>query len=279
MRAPGETPGTFALESAMDELAVALKMDPVALRLANHADLHPENQKAGGKQHLKECYEMGKEKFRLDEAIGRTAQHEAHRRPTDRLGNGHRDVPGYQFPGTARIRLMSDGAAGFEPSAPAPRTTWHRRVHGLHADPAGAVGLPVEKVKFELGDSALAGAPVCRGLLQPPGVGQALSVAADALKAALLKLATDGNASSKLSGVKPSEAVFREQLMAQDDSSRSESLASLSLARIELTLKASVHRPARRASSTPPPTRLKVRTTRPIKGSMRFSRSARTSSK
>lgn len=41
MRAPGECPGTYALECAMDELAFALKMDPVALRLANHADQHP----------------------------------------------------------------------------------------------------------------------------------------------------------------------------------------------------------------------------------------------
>src|SRR5204862_8142041 len=41
MRAPGECPGTYALESAMDELAYALKMDPVALRLANHPDNHP----------------------------------------------------------------------------------------------------------------------------------------------------------------------------------------------------------------------------------------------
>ncbi|MDP9098541.1 MAG: molybdopterin-dependent oxidoreductase [Verrucomicrobiota bacterium] len=63
MRAPGECPGTYALECALDELAIALKMDPVALRLANHADNHPTKNLPFSAKHLKEAYQLGAEKF------------------------------------------------------------------------------------------------------------------------------------------------------------------------------------------------------------------------
>src|SRR4029079_6305123 len=58
MRAPGECPGTYALECALDELAVALKMDPVALRLANHADKHPTKNLPFSAKHLKVVYQL-----------------------------------------------------------------------------------------------------------------------------------------------------------------------------------------------------------------------------
>src|SRR4029079_15895433 len=63
MRAPGESTGTFALESAMDELAYALKMDPVALRLKNYAEKDPESGKPWSSKSLRECYGIGGEKF------------------------------------------------------------------------------------------------------------------------------------------------------------------------------------------------------------------------
>ncbi|HEY2713326.1 MAG TPA: molybdopterin cofactor-binding domain-containing protein [Chthoniobacterales bacterium] len=63
MRAPGECPGTYALECAMDELAVALQMDPVELRLTNHADTQPIKGKPFSAKHLKEAYSLGMEKF------------------------------------------------------------------------------------------------------------------------------------------------------------------------------------------------------------------------
>ncbi|HEV8268241.1 MAG TPA: xanthine dehydrogenase family protein molybdopterin-binding subunit, partial [Thermoanaerobaculia bacterium] len=63
MRAPGETPGTFALESAMDELAVLLGMDPIELRRRNHADADPMGGKPFSSKHLDECYALGAERF------------------------------------------------------------------------------------------------------------------------------------------------------------------------------------------------------------------------
>ena len=66
MRAPGEAPGTFAIESAMDELAYALGMDLVALRLKNYAEQNPEDGKPWSSKSLRECYTVASEKFGWD---------------------------------------------------------------------------------------------------------------------------------------------------------------------------------------------------------------------
>lgn len=63
MRGPGAVPGLFALESAMDELALALKMDPVALRLANEPAIDESLKLPFSSRHLKECLSVGAEKF------------------------------------------------------------------------------------------------------------------------------------------------------------------------------------------------------------------------
>src|SRR5207302_5138515 len=63
MRGPGEASGLFALESAMDELAVALDIDPVELRLRNHADVDPEKDLPWSSKSLKECYQMAADRF------------------------------------------------------------------------------------------------------------------------------------------------------------------------------------------------------------------------
>ncbi|MGD0530448.1 MAG: molybdopterin cofactor-binding domain-containing protein, partial [Polyangiaceae bacterium] len=62
-RAPGESTGTFALESAMDELSYALRMDPLELRLRNYAETSPEDGKPWSSKSLRECYRQGAERF------------------------------------------------------------------------------------------------------------------------------------------------------------------------------------------------------------------------
>ena len=62
-RAPGESTGTFALEIAMDELAVKLNMDPIELRLKNYAEKDPTSNKPFSSKHLRECYAQGAERF------------------------------------------------------------------------------------------------------------------------------------------------------------------------------------------------------------------------
>ena len=63
MRAPGAVCGMFALECAMDELAYALKIDPLELRLINYAEFDPESGKPCSSKALRECYRLGAEKF------------------------------------------------------------------------------------------------------------------------------------------------------------------------------------------------------------------------
>ena len=63
MRAPGECPGMWALESAVDELAYALKVDPLALRVTNYAEVRPLDEKPYSSKNLKEAYALGAEKF------------------------------------------------------------------------------------------------------------------------------------------------------------------------------------------------------------------------
>ena len=104
MRAPGEAPGSFALESAMDELAVALGMDPIELRLRNNSTAPPGKDLQWSSKHLDECFRDRRGPLRLG------APHPGgphRRRLARRHGRGHRDVPRAAVPGHGR-----DHAAG-----------------------------------------------------------------------------------------------------------------------------------------------------------------------
>jgi len=108
MRGPGAVPGLFAMESAMDELAIALKMDPVELRLRNE----PVKDEGTGQQfssrHLKECLETGKQKFGWDK---RTPAVGSMRRDGKILGWGMAAASwgAYRFGATATVELCANG--------------------------------------------------------------------------------------------------------------------------------------------------------------------------
>jgi len=117
MRAPGEAPGTFALECAMDELSEALKMDPLQLRLNNYADTHPRRGSLGQLIIFERHTSWGGE-IRLESENADAPQHEIGRGKTHGLGHGTATYPARKFPGTARIRIMADPDGGFAPSEP-----------------------------------------------------------------------------------------------------------------------------------------------------------------
>ena len=93
MRAPGETTGSFALESAMDELAAALKMDPLALRLKNYAEADPQENKPWSSKSLARVLSDRRGEIRLVAAHARAA-FDAQRQHADRHGHGDRDLSG-----------------------------------------------------------------------------------------------------------------------------------------------------------------------------------------
>jgi xanthine dehydrogenase YagR molybdenum-binding subunit len=222
MRAPGETPGSFALESAMDELAYQLGMDPVQLRLANYAEKHPQTGQPWSSKQLRQCYEIGVQKFNW---ATRDPKPGSMRAPDGGLmgwGMATAAYPAMTFPGTARIRLMRDGRDGVVATGAAATQdlgtgTW---TIGMQIT-ASQVGLPIDKVRFELGDSNFPASGVSGGSSTAASITKALSGAAMALRAELLRIAgTDP--SSPLAGLKPNQVVLQgTKLVAASDSSRS----------------------------------------------------------
>jgi xanthine dehydrogenase YagR molybdenum-binding subunit len=109
-RAPGESTGTFALESALDELAYAAGLDPLELRRRNHADRDPENGKPWSSKSLLECYRRGAEKI---EWSRRPPQIRTLRDGRWRIGLGVATTtrPSRQLPAGSRARMLPDGRA------------------------------------------------------------------------------------------------------------------------------------------------------------------------
>jgi xanthine dehydrogenase YagR molybdenum-binding subunit len=118
MRAPGETSGSFALESAMDEMAYALNMDPVALRVKNYAEMEPQENKPWSSKYLNDCYRIGAEKFgwaRRTPKPRSMADGNLPREPERRVGggphfSGWHSHGGVRHPGLGHRHLHRDDA-------------------------------------------------------------------------------------------------------------------------------------------------------------------------
>src|SRR6201998_4533282 len=118
MRAPGEAPGLFALESAMDELAVKLNIDPVEFRVRNYADKDEFDQRPWSSKHLKECYDRGASKFGWS---SRNPKPGATRAPDGKLvglGVATAIYPAGQQPAAAKVILSNDGSIVVQGATP-----------------------------------------------------------------------------------------------------------------------------------------------------------------
>lgn len=221
MRAPGECPGMFALECAMDELAHALGMDPIALRLANHADVHPDTGRPWSSKHLRECYRIGAERFGW---AARTPQPGSMRRDGLLVGFGMAGAfyPAYRFPASARVRIGADGRAVVGTAAHDLGTGAYTVFTQVAAD---ALGLPIERVTIELGDSSLPGGPVAGGSNTTASVSPVVAEAAEHAVAELIHLAV-ADSRSPLHGLREDRVVVRDgRLVSLDDPSRTDSYA------------------------------------------------------
>lgn len=185
MRAPGETPGTYALESALDELAYELKIDPIELRLRNHADIDPDEKLPWSSKSLKECYKLGAEKFGWSQ-----------RNPTPRsmrdgryligMGMASATYPVYRFPAAAMTRILSNGSVLVQSGSHEMGTGTATVMAQVAAD---VLGVPVERIRFELGDTTYPRAPVSGGSATVASVGTAVEGATIAARAKVLQLA------------------------------------------------------------------------------------------
>ncbi len=177
MRAPGESIGTFALESALDELAYELGMDPVELRLRNDPERDPAKGTEFSSRHFKEAYRLGAEKFGWQ---NRPAKPCSMRDGKWLIGQGVGTAfyPAYRFPASAKVRLNADGTAVVQ-SAAQEMGMGTATVQTQHA--AERLGLPMNKVRFEYGDTDLPQAPVAGGSNQTISIALAVQQACDKL--------------------------------------------------------------------------------------------------
>jgi xanthine dehydrogenase YagR molybdenum-binding subunit len=189
MRAPGECPGTFALECAMDELAYALKMDPLKLRLINNSPIHPIKGVPWSTKHLRECYELGAREFGWSKRT-----HEPRSMKDGHLlvgwGVATATYPAIAGRAEVKIQFRADGTAIAKCAAHDLGTGQWTSLTQISAD---AISIPIEKVKFELGDSDLPFGPVAGGWQTTATVGSAIALAAADLKKKLVELGADAN--------------------------------------------------------------------------------------
>jgi xanthine dehydrogenase YagR molybdenum-binding subunit len=201
MRAPGENPGLFALESALDELAYKLNIDPVDLRLINHADRHEPSNLPWSSKYLKECYQVAGEAFGWSRRDPRPG---SMRDGNDLVGWGMATAtyPGIRSPGAAKVRILQDGSAmvssATQDMGGGTYTTMTQVVSAV-------TGIPVNRIQPTLGDSHLPPAPVSGGSMTTASVLPAVKQAAEKALKNLLRAAL-ADAQSPLHG-KPEDAV------------------------------------------------------------------------
>jgi xanthine dehydrogenase YagR molybdenum-binding subunit len=181
MRAPGESTGTFALESAMDELAVALKMDPVQLRLKNYADKDPESGKPWSSKSLRECYALGAERFGWSK---RPMEPRAMRDGNWLVGWGMATAtyPARRNPAAATARMMPDGSVIVRAGSQEIGCGTYTSMSQIAAD---VLGVPVERVRFELGVTDMPENPGSTGSVTAASTGTAVFDASTLLKSKL----------------------------------------------------------------------------------------------
>jgi xanthine dehydrogenase YagR molybdenum-binding subunit len=190
-RAPGESTGTFAIESAMDELAHELGMDPLELRIKNYAQRDPQEDKPWSSKSLVACYERGAERFGWQR---RERAPRATRRGRHWFGSGVATAtyPARQSPASALARLRSDGTFLVQAGSQDIGTGTYTIMTQI---PADALGVPIERVRFELGDTSFPETPVSGGSQTAASTGSAVRRAALDLRAALVQAALDDPAS------------------------------------------------------------------------------------
>ena len=236
-RAPGESPGTFALESALDELAYAAGLDPLELRRRNHAASDPEANKPWSSKSLLACYERAAAAIEWQR---RPPQIKTLRDGRWRVGLGVATTTrgSRQQPASARARILPDGRAVVQAGTQDIGTGTYTIMTQIAGD---ALALPLGDVRFELGDSAFPEAPPSVGSFTAASTGPAVHAACVALRKALIDRAVRDPA-SPLHGVAP-DAIDADggALISRADAKRRDGYAAIVKRSGEPELSAEVH--------------------------------------
>jgi xanthine dehydrogenase YagR molybdenum-binding subunit len=212
-RAPGEASGMFALECAMDELAYELGLDPLELRLRNHADVDPVSGNPWSSKGLKECYQRGAER------VGWQKRDQAPRSQRDGhwligLGMATAAYPVPAFPGLqpqrALARLYADGSVLVQCGTQEFGTGVATAMSQVAAD---GLGVPLDHVRFELGDTNLPNASSAVGSAGAGMLSGAVHTAVTSLREQLVARAIADD-ESPLHGADPDAVVVSHGRMA-----------------------------------------------------------------
>jgi xanthine dehydrogenase YagR molybdenum-binding subunit len=223
MRAPGEAEGSFALESAFDELSYALGLDPIALRVTNHAHVHPDTALPWSSNALLDCYREGAGRFGW---AARTPEPRSMRRDGQLVGYGmaRGSLIAYQPPCRAVASIRRDGTAFVRSGATDIGCGPYTVMTMLAAD---YLGVPIDRVRFGLGDSAMPKAPQEGGSGLTGALGNAVvAVCVDLVRAFVNRVTEDG--SSPLKGCRLEDVTVRDGgIQITDDPSRFETYANI----------------------------------------------------
>jgi xanthine dehydrogenase YagR molybdenum-binding subunit len=223
MRAPGAATGVYALESAMDELAVALQLDPIELRLRCYSERDQSSDLPYTSKRLRECYQQAAAAFGWDR---RDRQPRSMRDGCELVGWGMASGvwEALQMPAAVRIVLSANGHAEVSCAASDIGTGTYTIVAQVVAD---ALGLPLENLSVRLGDSSLPQAPVEGGSWMAASTAHAVVTTADEVRDELLRMAKR-MPNSPLKDIERDEVILDDgKIASRQDPNRAISIADV----------------------------------------------------
>jgi xanthine dehydrogenase YagR molybdenum-binding subunit len=237
MRGPGETTGAFALESAIDEMAYAVNLDPIEFRLRNYAETDLEDNKPYSSKFLKEAYALGTEKIKWNE---RNREPRSMKDGDWLVGYGTGSGIFSAWRGDAKVsaKFLQDGTlilqSGVTDMGPGTATSMTK----LASD---TFGIPPSKIKFELGDSNYPPGPAQGGSGTTSTLGNAVSNVCTNMKNKLAELLKDNSVfhTETIHAVKPEDLLFENgyMILASDHSKKisyADAMKDAGLPQIEL---------------------------------------------
>jgi len=186
MRAPGETPGVFALECALDELAHEMGIDPVDFRLRNYAEIDEYENRPWSSKKLRECYQRGANRFGWSKRNKKPGSMRASDGSQVGFGMATAVYPAGQQKAGATATLNKDGTVSVRSATHEIGTGTYTAMSQFAAD---TLNIPIEKIRFELGDSQFPIAPNNGGSWLTASVAPAVMGACDQLKKQVVDLA------------------------------------------------------------------------------------------
>jgi xanthine dehydrogenase YagR molybdenum-binding subunit len=250
MRAPSAATAVYALECAMDELAIALKIDPVELRLRCYSDRDQHEDRPFSSKALRECYRQGAEAFGWN---GRSPEPRSMRDGSDLVGWGMATGvwEAMQMPIAVRIVLTSNGHAEVACATSDIGTGTYTIMAQVAAD---MLGLPIDNISIKLGDSSLPQSPVEGGSWIAASVANGIATTAEAIRNELLRLAKRVPDSPLANAELDDMALADGKLVSKRDPSRAVSIADVmrhgAIDRIEQDVTTNPSQDASRAHNT-----------------------------